>query len=209
MAFGENMKEIEDPSLKNPDGSETYVSSIHEERIKNAPQIVQDYYAGKACKFEKGLFRVLVAKKSNRMIFIVMIMLAAIVFIKNNLSNGENLAVIDGYECELSSFSYDDTVFASVKIHPVQKKRQEIKKQKEADEVPLDKLEKDIKIIFYGINDSGAQIVFDEELSGKVFDNQQFFRTSNIDCDIIIVKANIKIGNENQEISVKVSKKMQ
>lgn len=209
MAFGDNMKEIEDPSLNNPDTSETYVSSIHEERIKNAPKLVQDYYAGKACKFEKGLFRVLVAKKSNRCIFIIMIMLAAIVFIKTNLGNTENLSVVDGYECELKAFSYDETVFSSVKIHPVAKTRNQIKKEKTSDEIPLEKLEKDVKISFCGYTDAGAQVPFEKNVSGKIYDIEQIFRTSTIDYDIIKVSAVVTVGSETSEISVNVSKKLQ
>lgn len=209
MAFGDNMKEIEDPSLKNSEIPENYTSYIHEERIKNAPKIVQDYYAGKVCKFEKGLFKVLVAKKSNRIIFIVMIMLALIVFIKNNLSNGENIAVINGYECELASFSYDDTIYASVKIHPVKNKREEIKKQKSVLKVQTENTEKNVKISFKGFTDAGAEVIFKDELEGKIFDNQQFFRTSNLDCDIITVEATVIIDDESKQISAKVSKKLQ
>lgn len=209
MAFGDNMKEIDDPSLKNPDDSEKYESSIHDERIRNAPQLVQDYYAGKACKFEKGLFRVLVAKKSNRCIFIIMIMLAAIVFIKNNLSNNGNITVLDGYECELQSFSYDETVFASVKIHPMAKTRQQLKKEKSSEEIPLEKLEKEVKISFCGITDADAKVPFEEEVTGKVYDSQQFFRTSTKDYDIIKVSAFITVGSESNEITVNVNKKVQ
>ena len=202
MAFGDNMKEVEDPSLASSENFENYKSSIHEERIKNAPKIVQDYYAGKACKFEKGLFRVLVAKKSNRCIFIVMIMLAAIVFIKANLGNSENLAVVDGY-------SYDETVFASIKIHPVAKTRNQLKKEKASDEIPLEKLEKDVKITLCGYTDSGARVPFEEEINGKIYDNEQIFRTRTIDYDIINVSAVVSVGSETDEISVKVTKKLQ
>lgn len=209
MAFGDNMKEVEDPSLKTSENFENYESSIHEERIKNAPKIVQDYYAGKACKFEKGLFRVLVAKKSNRCIFIVMIMLAAIVFIKANLGNSENLAVVAGYECELQSFSYDETIFASIKIHPVAKTRNQLKKEKASDEIPLEKFEKDVKITLCGYTDSGARVPFEEEINGKIYDNEQIFRTRTIDYDIINVSAVVSVGSETDEISVKVTKKLQ
>lgn len=209
MSFGDNMKEVEDPSLASSENFENYKSSIHEERIKNAPKIVQDYYAGKACKFEKGLFRVLVAKKSNRCIFIVMIMLAAIVFIKANLGNSENLAVVAGYECELQSFSYDETIFASVKIHPVAKTRNQLKKEKSSDEIPLEELEKDVKITLCGYTEAGASVPFEEEIDGKIYDSEQIFRTRTIDYDIIKVSAIVSVAGESSEVSVKVTKKLQ
>ena len=125
MAFGDNMKETREPSQDNEKKSsleilesilndpnphiETMQQQIHEERIRNAPKIVQDFYAGKVNQFDKGLFKVLVAKKSNRIIFIILILCLLIVFINGNLGNRKNLKVINGYECELQSFSYDGT----------------------------------------------------------------------------------------------------
>ena len=117
MAFGDNMKETREPSQDNEKKSsseilesilndpnphiETMQQQIHEERIRNAPKIVQDFYAGKVNQFDKGLFKVLVAKKSNRIIFIILILCLLIVFINGNLGNRKNLKVISGYVCEL------------------------------------------------------------------------------------------------------------
>ena len=108
MPFWENMKETEETSQKTSDyeNAENNSRLFHEERMKNAPKIVQDYYNGTGLKFEKGLFKVLVAKKSNRIIFLIMVFCFAILFITNNFSNKGNLKVINGYECELQSFSY-------------------------------------------------------------------------------------------------------
>lgn len=222
MAFGDNMKESYDPSSKhnpespafmdsllndeNPECIETNQKSIHEERIRNAPQIVKDYYAGKVNHFEKGLFRVLVAKKSNRIIFFIMLFCLVIVFINGNISHRDSLKVINGYECELNSFAYDDKVFASIKIHPVAKTKKKLEKM----EVPEGKeVYFPVKIDVYGITKSGVQIKFEEIPQGKIFYEQQIFRTSSVDCDIITVACNVKISDKQEELSVKVSRNLQ
>lgn len=189
-----------------------FYSSIHEERIKNAPKIVQDYYNGDGIKFEKGLFRVLVAKKSNRIIFFMMIFMIAIVFITNNISSSNNIVVVNGYECELQSFSYDDTVYASVKVHPVKKTREKINKfkNKKMDSFEnFSSLELPVKIIFYGISESDIQMKFPEEINSKIFDNTIIYRTETQDYNVVKVIAQINIGEQTNEAVVNVLRKEQ
>lgn len=222
MAFGDNMKETYDPSGKtnpenpafmnsllndeNPECIETNQRLIHEERIRNAPKIVQDYYAGKVNHFEKGLFRVLVAKKSNRIIFFIMLFCLVIVFINGNLSNRNNIKVVSGYECELKAFAYDDTVYADVKIHPVAKTKKQLAKI----EIPEGKeLFYPVDAVFYGITESGVQIQFADVPQGKLFDKEQILRTSSVDCDIITVLCRVRINDKEEELSVKVSHSLQ
>ncbi len=218
MAFGDNMKEYIDPSSKinpddprfmdsllndeNPDVIETNRKLIHEERIKNAPKIVQDYYAGKVNNFQKGLFRVLVAKKSNRIIFVVMIFCLFIVFINSNIANQNNLKVINGFECELNSFAYDDMIFSNVKIHPIAKTKTKLEQLKKKSETEIFF---PVYIEYYGITDSDVQIKVDKTSQGKIFLDEQIFRTSFEDYDIITVACIVKIGDEQEELSVKVS----
>lgn len=208
MAFGDNMKEVDDPSIKqnDPDYIQTNQKLIHEERIRNAPQIVQDYYAGKVNQFDKGLFKVLVAKPHNRVIFFVMIFCLVIVFINGNISGRDNIKVVNGYECELQAFSYDDKVFASVKIHPLAKTK---KKLESLNIAPDDSPYFPVFIEYYGISESEVQMKFNENNDGEVFLDTQIFRTSTDDYDIIKVAATVKVGDHQEELSVKVSHKLQ
>lgn len=207
MAFGENMKETEDPSIKknNPDYIETMQAQIHEERIRNAPKIVQDYYAGRAVKFEKGLFRVLVAKKSNRFIFFVMLFCLVISFVCGTLSGKDNIKAVNGYECELQSFVYDDKCYASIKVHPLAKTKKKLEKLSTDD----GEMYFPVHAEFYGISSSDVQMKFDESPDGTVFLEPLILRTSTDDYDIIKVAALIRIGDVQEELSVKAVHKLQ
>ncbi|MBS7311593.1 MAG: hypothetical protein KIG70_10485 [Treponema sp.] len=222
MAFGDNMKETREPSQDNEKKSsseilesilndpnphiETMQQQIHEERIRNAPKIVQDFYAGKVNQFDKGLFKVLVAKKSNRIIFIILILCLLIVFINGNLGNRKNLKVINGYECELQSFSYDGTCYASLKVHPIAKKKKLLEKIQEnpehSDYYPL-------YVSFSGITQAEVTVPIGHDFAERLFIDEQILRTSIDDCDIIYITCKVKIGNSEEELKTKVSHKIQ
>lgn len=208
MPFWENMKETEETSQKTSDyeNAENNSRLFHEERMKNAPKIVQDYYNGTGLKFEKGLFKVLVAKKSNRIIFLIMIFCFAILFITNNLANKGNLKVINGYECELQSFSYDDRLFASVKIHPLKKTKAQLSNQekKEGKTISFP-----VNIVFYGISESGVQMEFQNDINGEIFLNSNIYRTDSDDYNVTDVIARVSVGDESGELSVKVNRRLQ
>ena len=208
MPFWENMKETEETSQKTSDyeNAENNSRLFHEERMKNAPKIVQDYYNGTGLKFEKGLFKVLVAKKSNRIIFLIMVFCFAILFITNNFSNKGNLKVINGYECELQSFSYDDRLFASVKIHPLKKTKTQLSNQekKEGKTIAFP-----VNIVFYGISESGVQMEFQNDINGEIFLNSNIYRTDSDDYNVTDVIARVSVGDESGELSVKVNRRLQ
>lgn len=208
MGFGDRLKETKDPSQEEFD-YENYKSEIHEERIRNAPKIVRDYYNGTGIKFTKGFFKVLVATKSNRIIFMVMLMCAAIVLIKANLSGTDNIKVINNYECELTSFSYDDVVFASVKVHPLAKYRKELEKKASKDTGSENAEPFEVFIEFTGETGDGSTVVFENTCSGQIYDKVVFFRTSTADCDIITVSCTVTIDSQKANLSVKVKRKLQ
>lgn len=222
MAFGKNMKETRDPSQDNEKKSsseilesilndpnphiETMQQQIHEERIRNAPKIVQDFYAGKVNQFDKGLFKVLVAKKSNRIIFIILILCLLIVFINGNLGNRKNLKVINGYECELQSFSYDGTCYASLKVHPVAKKKKMLEKIQDD---PEHSVYYPLYVSFRGITQAEVMVPVGHDFAESLFIDEQILRTSVDDCDIIYITCRVKIGNSEEELKTKVSHKIQ
>ncbi len=67
---------------------------------------------------KRGLFRSLVSTKSNRAIFTGMMMCFALVFALHFLQGKANEGVIDGMYCELTAFSFQEQLFASVEIRP-------------------------------------------------------------------------------------------
>ena len=205
MAFGDRLTEIKDPSQNETD-FENYKSEIHEERLKSAPKIVRDYYNGTGIKFTKGLFKVLVASKGNRMIFLVMIFCFAIVFIKGQLAGSGNVKVVSGYECELNAFSYDDVVYANVKVHPVAKLRKEFE---ETGKQNIELKPSKVFMIFTGVTSTETMVPFEEKIEGEISDKTVFFRTSSPDYDIISLNCAVNINGESKELTVKVTHKVQ
>lgn len=67
---------------------------------------------------KRGLFRSLVSTKSNRAIFTGMIMCFALVLALNFLWGSANEGTIGGMYCELTAFSFQEQLFASVEIRP-------------------------------------------------------------------------------------------
>lgn len=181
---------------------------IRNERIKRAPKIVQDFYDGKVNQFDKGLFKVLVKKKSNRSIFMLLIFLILVSYITGNLTNQGNIKVVSGYECELQSFVYDGTCYASVKIHPIAKTKRELEK--------IISKDKDFSGVvasakFSAITQSEAIVEFnpDKNIQENILLNAQILRTQIDDCDIIEVVCKVKIQGEEQTLTSKVSHKVQ
>lgn len=67
---------------------------------------------------KRGLFRVLVSTKTNRAIFTGMIMCFALVLALNFLRGSANSGTVGGMYCELTAFSFQEQLFASVEIRP-------------------------------------------------------------------------------------------
>ena len=180
---------------------------VNYERIKRAPKIVQDFYNGTGIKFEKGLFKVLVAKKSNRNIFMIMIFMFIITFITSNLSNKSNLTVINGYECELTSFVYEQKTFFNVKIHPIKKTRLKLEKLLKDNNKNLIQEQNSlpIQISFSALTEDGKTIYIDDIIKSNVFLDSNIYNKSIEHYNIKNVYANILIGDKQDTINVKVN----
>ena len=122
------------------------------------------------------------------------------------MANKGNLKVINGYECELQSFSYDDRLFASVKIHPLKKTKTQLSNQekKEGKTISFP-----VNIVFYGISESGVQMEFQNDINGEIFLNSNIYRTDSDDYNVTDVIARVSVGDESGELSVKVNRRLQ
>ena len=87
-----------------------------EERLKNAPKIVQDYYAGKVFNYDtgvKGLFKSLVSTKTNRFLLISIILFLACIYLFSFLSKNQNSTAC-GFPVQFESFSYNERIYVSL-----------------------------------------------------------------------------------------------
>lgn len=86
-----------------------------EERLKNAPEIVREYYAGRGPRPVKGLFRALTATRGNRFLLASVAFFAAFVWIFSLLS-GRNDGTVGGVPAKFSAFLYEDSVYVSLSL---------------------------------------------------------------------------------------------
>ncbi len=157
-----------------------------EERLKNAPKIVQDYYDGKMQPL-RG-FKALFANKANRFVLISLVFFIAVSWSYFGLRSFENEAKINGVNFELDAFAYEDEIYSNVKIAPSNKKKSF-----------------DVKVVFSAI-DQNSQVVFTEELEENYEGKELYLRTKFTDYDITEMKALISVGKNEKELSTDIKR---
>ena len=160
-----------------------------EERLKGAPQIVRDYYDGKMTPV-RG-FKVLWTNKSNRFILLSLVIFVAFVWIFTAINNTRSYCNINGLECNLSSFAFQEEIYVSIKLQ-----------NKKADEksAPV-KLSADVTFI-----NADNQTAGKKELFYLYSNGEQTLATKVTDYDIIRVDVIIKAGDVEKEISAAVKR---
>lgn len=160
-----------------------------EERIKNAPKIVQDYYAGKMNP-PRGFFKVLVSTRANKFLFLTMVVLAAFATIYTKVSGNDAAGNISGVKCELVSFAYDEEVFTSIKT----------KCSEESLKDP-----RVMKVHFY-LSDADSQAAFEEETELLIDKTEDYIRLRTQDFEITKVRAVVNIGSESAQLECRVKR---
>lgn len=167
------------------------------ERISNAPKIVQDYYAGKM-QMQRGLFRILVATKFNRIMLFTVALFSVVVLGLNFLRNPA-LGVCAGFECELSAFAYGDDILAQIKIHPLQKSLRD--KNFRIEEY----IEKNLEAAaIFEFLDADGEVELRSQKNAAIKKNEFFLRTSVPNYDIIEVNTLVEILGERLELKTNI-----
>lgn len=159
-----------------------------EERISKAPESVKKYYRGEM-KPVKG-FKVLFTG-SNKFIFIAIVFFVGMVWIYSGFNKSRNYAKIEGIDCEVVSYAYEDSIYSSVSFNWNPKTQ--------------DKTPKNIIATMYLIN-ADNQIANKEEKQIFYKNDTQYIRFKNMDLDIIRCDVEIKINNTQKEISTVVKR---
>ncbi|MBR1403241.1 MAG: hypothetical protein IJ558_03615 [Treponema sp.] len=147
------------------------------ERLKHAPEIVQDYYSGKFHPYKGGLFKSLVNTKSNRLLFVTIVFAFGIIWFVNYFGPQKSSGSLAGVDAVLSAFSYEDSVYASLKLENAPKK----KIADFTDGVP-------VTVTFTAYDAEGA-VLQEDRVAGKYEGNELFVRTTFTDYDILKVGA--------------------
>ncbi len=197
MAFYDDIPEGYSEEEKK-DGLHFYYN--REERISRAPKIVRDFYDGKL-GFKKGLFRALVSNKFNRFMLFTVALCFVVVIITSFFGSRPSLVTAAGYELELSAFSYDENVYAQIKIHPLKKSLEDKAFLEKVDSCINDGGE--VMAVFSFIEADGEP--FSKIPKGAPLEKKSFFlRTNCSDYDIIKVRAEVKILGERVELTADV-----
>ena len=167
-----------------------------EERIKNAPELVQQYYSGEMKMIPKGLFKVIFANRASKLMFFAVLLLFAAVLMTNFLGSGDNVRLLSDCRMELRSFSFEDKVYVSLCIKP-----RKADKADKAKNVPVP-----VTAVFTAINAEKAEAA-SETVEGIYDGSEYYLRTTFQDYDIISVLGNITYKND--EVSVKSDVKKQ
>ncbi|HBG65871.1 MAG TPA: hypothetical protein DDW78_05310 [Treponema sp.] len=147
----------------------------------------------------RGLFRVLVSTRGNRFMFTIMVMVFAVVILVRVLGGKSSEGTVEGVFCELSAFSMEDTVYASVKIRTSAAERERLGKDSP---VPP----KDLSFDFRALDKDGSEIaadaadaVYDDAAAGG---KEGFVRTSFTDFDIVRVQCTVSSGAEEESVTL-------
>lgn len=163
-----------------------------EERLKHAPKNVQDLYNGNFKVFKPGLFKALVSTKTNRLAFVAMIMCFFLVIFLG-IFNKKNEGSLSEIPFELSAFSFEENVYASLKMESPSKKNK-TRENKNID-VSFKFLDKDKNLVY----ESSQLFIYEG--------NEAFLRTTYHDYDIFYVITEIEIDKKVLELTATVDKR--
>lgn len=163
-----------------------------EERIRKAPQSVKDFYSGRIKAFKPGIFKALVATRGNRLMLVALIACFCVV-IMLSLFDRRNEGSISAVPVSLSAFSFEDTVYVTLKFDSPSKR---YRNDSEA------RFNVEIEFLDADKNTAERQ-VFTHVYTGK----ESFLRTTFRDYDIFNVAADISLGDESLPLSCRVEKR--
>ncbi|MCR5724290.1 MAG: hypothetical protein K6G80_04295 [Treponema sp.] len=171
------------------DGGEQMVFRYNrEERLKHAPQNVRDYYNGTFMP-RRGLFRSLISTHGNRYLLISVGLCIGVVLLASVLLHRES-ATVGGVGTQLSAFSFEESVYASLKL------------DKAGKHVSLT-LPAPVSARFSFIGVDG-QPVQEQLITGKYDGKELFLRTTTTDYDIVKVTVVLDVAGQSVDLTAAV-----
>ncbi len=178
----------EEPKKNSSSSAENLVFHYNrEERLKNAPQNVKDYYSGKFKPYKQGIFKSLVSTKANRMIFFALLICVGAVLFNTFFGGRDNKTDANGIPLELKAFSVEEKIYVSLKAGKVSKKN----RQKISGGVPI--------FATFSALDSQKNALLSSQENDLYDGKELFLRTTFTDFDIIQVSAEIALNFDGTE----------
>ncbi len=148
---------------------------------------------------KRGLFRALVSTKGNRIMLMVLVMSIGVVLIVSFFSKGQERDCVSGVNMELSAFSFNGQVYASLALSGVKK-----------DEA----LQRNLSVNFTAVdsdsvvsNSQSFYVCFDSQ-SAELENGIMYVRAIFTDYDIIKIQCSVQ-DSENQGEDTVISAKVQ
>ena len=181
---------------KNSEEEELVFRYSRSERLKKAPEQVQNLYNGNFQVFKPGIFRALVSTKSNRLVFIALIIcFLAVVFL--GIFNRQNESSLEGVPLQLTAFSFEETVYVSVKFESLAKKTQ-------SEEVlPV---VRNFQVDFEFLDAQKNTVEKRQEINIYAGE-ENFLRTTCRDYDIFYVNALVSLNEKTVKLTCSVEKR--
>lgn len=181
------MQEIEEIDKESKAETQYTYYYNQEERLKNAPKIVKDYYAGGGPRPTKGLFRVLVSNRGNRFLLVTILLLSAFILIYSNLKEKSSLA-ISNLIIKPSAMKFDEKVYITLAFSKSGKEKD--KKKEEGT--------KKVLVTFYAINkdnEEAKRIEEEGEYNTETFSIRAVFQ----DYDIKKINCHVELSGGGEE----------
>lgn len=169
-----------------------------ENRIEHAPKNVKKWYDGTAQSAPKGFFEAFIHTKASRIILITLIIVLASYGVSFFVSQQKQSAVLSGIPVKLSAFTFEETLYISIKASEVSEKKFK-KISNNTAEIPIE-----IHIKYLG--EDGYQIGV-KNLTGFYTGKEAFYRTTTPNYDILSVETELVDSNTSINLITKVQQK--
>lgn len=183
-----NFDDVEEIKSDNPEEQAFHYYYNREERIAKAPRNVQEYYNGgmRPVRGIKVLFN-----KQNRFILLSLVLFVGAAWVYSGFNSTRAYGNLRGINFELTSFSYEEEVYVSLKM----------KRSKKSTDMSPANVTAEIFVI-----DPNNQVGDKQTLSYIYADGEEYLRTKFTDYDIIRVDVILTVGDEEKELSAEVKR---
>ncbi len=162
------------------------------ERLERAGENVRRYYDETAPKPPKGLFKALVHTKQSRVMLFAVVLSALVVLAVAFLTGKTDSQSANGVRFNLSAFSFEDSVYVSVKLSP--------EKNAASENLPF-------KNIVFSALDTDKKTLVSQKIALIYDGNETYCRTIFADYDIVYVQADIEAEDKKLTLLTKVVQK--
>ena len=169
-----------------------------DKRVEKASSSVKSWYEGTSPKAPKGFFEAFVHTKSSRKMLLVLIIVLACCAVSIVIRQQNKSDSLNGVPITLSAFSFEDTVYISIKASKISDALYA--------SISDGKAENELKIHFKFLDENGY-LIGEKNLIGFYNGKEAFYRTTTPNYDIISIQTELSGLNSVITLTSEVQKK--